>query len=161
MRFNCCFKGENQALQEHYEFSFENNEGLSYVYPNNVQIPGNCILQANVNVLLDDDFVPHESPVLDWNMRMRIAVGVTEVWFIYTRGQKVIHPDVMIENVLLDGAFVPKLTYFGLATKTVIDNHEAEMQSVINPIKGTLGCIAPEIDDFDLVSTDSDTYSFC
>lgn len=97
--------------------------------------------------------------VLDWDMRMRIAVGVAEGLVYVHQGLFAIHRDVKVANILLDGDFVPKLTDFGFATKITYNEDGVERQREINT-SGTLGYIAPETEDFGLVSTKSDVYSY-
>ncbi|CAN8301168.1 unnamed protein product [Cochlearia groenlandica] len=93
-----------------------------------------------------------EYPVLNWETRMKIAVGVAHALVYLHEGLGMVHRDIKIANVLLDENFVPKLTDFGLATKVVRDRRGVERQIEIDPIKGTPGCAAPETLDYGMVS---------
>ncbi|EFH39216.1 kinase family protein [Arabidopsis lyrata subsp. lyrata] len=97
--------------------------------------------------------------VLDWNTRMRIAVGVAEGLVYVHQGLYAIHRDVKVENILLDNNFVPKLSDFGFATKIVYNSNGVERQREFNS-SGTQGYIAPEAEEFGLISTKSDIYSY-
>ncbi|AED97274.1 serine/threonine protein kinase-like [Arabidopsis thaliana] len=97
--------------------------------------------------------------VLDWNTRLRIAVGVAEGLVYVHQGLYAIHRDIKVENILLDKDFVPKLTDFGFATKIVYNSDGVERLREFNT-RGTQGYIAPEADEFALVSTKSDIYSY-
>ncbi|XP_010477473.1 PREDICTED: probable serine/threonine-protein kinase RLCKVII [Camelina sativa] len=98
--------------------------------------------------------------VLDWDTRMRIAVGVAEGLVYVHQGLSSIHRDVNATNIVLDDNFVPKLTGFGTAAKIAYDEAGVEMQSRVNNINGTEGYLAPETENFGLVSTKSDVYSY-
>jgi len=97
--------------------------------------------------------------VLDWNTRLRIAVGVAEGLVYVHQGFYAIHRDIKVENILLDKDFEPKLTDFGFATKIVYNSDGVERLREFNT-RGTQGYIAPEADEFALVSTKSDIYSY-
>ncbi|KAG2311056.1 hypothetical protein Bca4012_025520 [Brassica carinata] len=98
--------------------------------------------------------------VLNWERRMNIALGVANALIYLHEELKMVHRDLKGANVLLDEDFVPKLTDFGLATRMVHDAKGIEKQGQIDPIKGTLGCIAPETEGSGLVSSKSDVYSY-
>ncbi|XP_019095664.1 PREDICTED: probable serine/threonine-protein kinase RLCKVII [Camelina sativa] len=97
--------------------------------------------------------------VLDWDTRMRIAVGVAEGLVYVHQGLLSIHRDVKATNIVLDDNFVPKLTGFGTAAKIAYGEDGIEMQSKISK-NGTEGYLAPETENFGLVSTKSDVYSY-
>ncbi|KAL1208567.1 putative serine/threonine-protein kinase PBL22 [Cardamine amara subsp. amara] len=105
-----------------------------------------------------------QGQVLDWNTRIKIALGVADGLKYLHIKRKTIHGDIKPGNILLDENFVPKLTDFGLAVKLVENEYGVEeQQSVIstnNTIKGTRGFIAPETEQLGLISTMSDVYSF-
>ncbi|XP_010446209.1 PREDICTED: probable serine/threonine-protein kinase RLCKVII [Camelina sativa] len=97
--------------------------------------------------------------VLDWNTRMRIAVGVAEGLVYVHQGLSSIHRDVKATNIVLDDNFVPKLTGFATAAKIAYDEDGVEMQREVSK-NGTEGYLAPETENFGLVSTKSDVYSY-
>ncbi|EOA14463.1 hypothetical protein CARUB_v10027672mg [Capsella rubella] len=100
-----------------------------------------------------------ETRVLDWDTRMRIAVGVAEGLVYVHQGLSSIHRDVKATNILLDDDFVPKLTGFGNAGKIAYNEDGTERQWEINT-NGSEEDIAPETENSGLVSTKSDVYSF-
>ncbi|XP_019086918.1 PREDICTED: probable receptor-like protein kinase At3g55450 [Camelina sativa] len=100
-----------------------------------------------------------ETRVLDWDTRMRIAVGVAEGLVYVHQGLSSIHRDVNATNIVLDDNFVPKLTGFGTAVNIAYDEDGVEMQMEVSK-NGTDGYLAPETENFGLVSTKSDVYSY-
>ncbi|CAA7026651.1 unnamed protein product [Microthlaspi erraticum] len=55
-----------------------------------------------------DPGLPQEYPVLNWETRMSIAMGVAEALNYLHGTLRVIHRDVKVANVLLDDNFVPR-----------------------------------------------------
>ncbi|CAN8301176.1 unnamed protein product [Cochlearia groenlandica] len=169
---------DNKNAEAHREYEAEIKALQAANHPNVIKILGKCIDQRRTVVY---EFMPkgsldhylyaqtrpdrfggllQEYLVLNWETRMKIAVGVAHALVYLHEGLGLIHRDIKIANVLLDENFVPKLTDFGLATKVVRDRRGAERQIEIDPIKGTPGCAAPETLDYGMVSTKSDVYSY-
>lgn len=83
----------------------------------------------------------NEGPSLDWNKRMRIALGAAR-GLLYLHEQcnpKIIHRDVKAANILLDESFEAVVGDFGLAK--LLDRRDSH---VTTAVRGTVGHIAPE-----------------
>ena len=61
--------------------------------------------------------MPPEKTALDWNTRMKIALGAAKglEYLHETANPPVIYRDFKASNILLDEVFNPKLSDFGLA----------------------------------------------
>eukprot|EP01018_Ginkgo_biloba_P005849 Gb_09242 [translate_table: standard] len=120
------------------------------------------------NRLLVYEFIPNGSfdrylfaapgrPVLDWNTRYRIAVGVARaIAYLHEECLEwILHCDIKPENILLDKDFCPKVSDFGLA-KLV----EKERSLNVSTIRGTRGYLAPEWLAHKPITAKADVYSF-
>ncbi|EEC72800.1 hypothetical protein OsI_06491 [Oryza sativa Indica Group] len=99
----------------------------------------------------------HGKPSLDWNKRMRIAVGAAR-GLLYLHEQcnpKIIHRDVKAANILLDESFEAIVGDFGLAK--LLDRQESH---VTTAVRGTIGHIAPEYLSTGQSSEKTDVYGF-
>ncbi|CAH8272576.1 unnamed protein product [Arabidopsis lyrata] len=127
----------------HVEFLAEVTTLHAANHPNVIRLLGNCYGQRNraivyefmPNGCLEPHIFAHATRVqgqlpqglqlpirvLDWDTRMRIALGVAKGLVYLHQELKVINRDVKAGNILLDANFVPKLTDFGLATKIDVD----------------------------------------
>ncbi|PKA47956.1 putative receptor-like serine/threonine-protein kinase [Apostasia shenzhenica] len=96
---------------------------------------------------------------LGWSDRFKISMGLAEA-LNYLHGdddaKAVIHLDVKSSNVLLSENFEPKLSDFGLATRSTA----SVSQMLRNGLTGTFGYLAPECFMFGQVSTKTDVYAF-
>ncbi|XP_058095540.1 probable LRR receptor-like serine/threonine-protein kinase At5g45780 isoform X2 [Magnolia sinica] len=98
-----------------------------------------------------------EKPSLDWNRRMRIALGAAR-GLLYLHEQcnpKIIHRDVKAANILLDESFEAVVGDFGLAK--LLDQRDSH---VTTAVRGTLGHIAPEYLSTGQSSEKTDVYGF-
>lgn len=99
-------------------------------------------------------------PILDWDIRYNIAVGIANglAYLHHDCVPKIIHRDIKSCNILLDSQMVPHIGDFGLA-KLI---HEPEDTNVgsMSCVVGTLGYIAPEIAYSLRVTEKSDVYSY-
>ncbi|KAK4589607.1 hypothetical protein RGQ29_020257 [Quercus rubra] len=98
-----------------------------------------------------------EKPSLDWNRRMRIAIG-TARGLLYLHDQsnpKIIHRDVKAANILLDESFEAVVGDFGLAK--LLDRRESH---VTTAVRGTVGHIAPEYLSTGQSSEKTDVFGF-
>ncbi|CAL9188455.1 unnamed protein product [Musa hybrid cultivar] len=96
-------------------------------------------------------------PSLDWNKRMRIAIGAAR-GLLYLHEQcnpKIIHRDVKAANILLDESFEAVVGDFGLAK--LLDRRESH---VTTAVRGTVGHIAPEYLSTGQSSEKTDVYGF-
>lgn len=97
-----------------------------------------------------------EQPVLDWNIRYRIALGVARaIAYLHEECLEwVLHCDIKPENILLGEDFCPKVSDFGLAKL----KKKEELISM-SQLRGTRGYMAPEWLRGPVTSK-SDVYSF-
>lgn len=98
-----------------------------------------------------------ETPSLDWNRRMCIALG-TARGLLYLHEQcnpKIIHRDVKAANILLDESFEAVVGDFGLAK--LLDRRESH---VTTAVRGTVGHIAPEYLSTGQSSEKTDVFGF-
>ncbi|KAG2311060.1 hypothetical protein Bca4012_025523 [Brassica carinata] len=170
-------KVENAEAKTEFEAEITTLERANH--PNVISLLGQCVTDEDRVIVYE--FMPRGSleyhlyadarpapglqqqqgrVVLNWEKRMNIALGVASALIYLHEELKTVHRDLKVANVLLDEDFVPKLTDFGLATRMVRDGNGIEKQCEIDPIKGTMGCIAPETEESALVSSKSDVYSY-
>ncbi|TKY71857.1 LRR receptor serine/threonine-protein kinase [Spatholobus suberectus] len=98
-----------------------------------------------------------EKPSLDWNRRMRVALG-TARGLLYLHEQcnpKIIHRDVKAANILLDESFEAVVGDFGLAK--LLDQRDSH---VTTAVRGTVGHIAPEYLSTGQSSEKTDVFGF-
>lgn len=98
-------------------------------------------------------------PILDWNIRYRIALGVARaIAYLHEECLEwVLHRDIKPENILLGDDFCPKVADFGLAK---LKKKEKDNVVNISRIQGTPGYMAPEWAKSDTVTPKADVYSF-
>ncbi|KAL2510347.1 Protein kinase superfamily protein [Forsythia ovata] len=98
-----------------------------------------------------------KKPILDWNIRYRIALGVARaIAYLHEECLEwVLHCDIKPENMLLGDEFCPKVSDFGLAKL----KKKEDMMSV-SRMRGTPGYIAPEWTRPDPITSKADVYSF-
>ncbi|XP_057466028.1 probable LRR receptor-like serine/threonine-protein kinase At5g45780 isoform X2 [Actinidia eriantha] len=99
----------------------------------------------------------HEKPSLDWEKRLRIAVGAAR-GLLYLHEQcnpKIIHRDVKAANILLDESFEAVVGDFGLAK--LLDLRDSH---VTTAVRGTVGHIAPEYLSTGQSSEKTDVFGF-
>lgn len=96
-------------------------------------------------------------PVMDWNTRLRIALGSAKglAYLHEDCHPRIIHRDIKAANILLDNNFEAMVADFGLA-KLSTDNHT----HVSTRVMGTFGYLAPEYASSGKLSEKSDVFSF-
>ncbi|KAL0302631.1 UNVERIFIED_CONTAM: G-type lectin S-receptor-like serine/threonine-protein kinase [Sesamum calycinum] len=96
-------------------------------------------------------------PILDWNIRYRIALGVARaIAYLHEECLEwVLHCDIKPENILLGDDFCPKVSDFGLAKL----KKKEDMISV-SRMRGTPGYMAPEWTRPDQITSKADVYSY-
>ncbi|KZV46405.1 G-type lectin S-receptor-like serine/threonine-protein kinase [Dorcoceras hygrometricum] len=110
----------------------------------------------------DQEIVPivgsKKKPVLDWNVRYRIALGVARaIAYLHEECLEwVLHCDIKPENILLGDDFCPKVSDFGLAKLK-----KKEDMVNMSVLRGTPGYMAPEwFQPGRPISPKADVYSF-
>ncbi|PKU86185.1 probable LRR receptor-like serine/threonine-protein kinase At5g45780 [Dendrobium catenatum] len=96
-------------------------------------------------------------PSLDWNKRMRIALGAAR-GLLYLHEQcnpRIIHRDVKAANILLDENYEAIVGDFGLAK--LLDRRDSH---VTTAVRGTVGHIAPEYLSTGQSSEKTDVFGF-
>ncbi|KAL9236697.1 hypothetical protein vseg_011333 [Gypsophila vaccaria] len=136
-------------------------------HKNLVKLLGYCA--APKESLLVYEFLPNSSldrllfdPVrrssLDWQMRLKIIVGIARgLLYLHEDSRlKVVHRDLKTNNILLDEAMNPKIADFGLARLFGVDQTQDDTKRIV----GTYGYMAPEYAITGHYSMKSDVYSF-
>ena len=98
---------------------------------------------------------PHVT--LSWSQRFQVIKGAASGLLYLHEGwdQVVIHRDVKVSNVLLDGELNGRLGDFGLAR---LYDHRTDPQTT--HVVGTLGYLAPEYTRSNKATTSTDVYAF-
>ncbi|KEH40661.1 putative protein kinase RLK-Pelle-SD-2b family [Medicago truncatula] len=98
-----------------------------------------------------------DKPVLDWNMRYRIALGMARaIAYLHEECLEwVLHCDIKPENILLGDDCCPKISDFGLAKL-----RKKEDMVTMSRRRGTPGYMAPEWITADPITSKADVYSF-
>ncbi|WCJ20243.1 Protein kinase superfamily protein [Euphorbia peplus] len=158
---------DRNGLQGNREF-FAEILMLSLVEdPNLVKLLGYCV--DGDHRMLIYEFMPRgslenhlfELPIgttpLDWNTRIKIAVGAAKgLEFLHDADPPIIYRDFKASNILLDEHFNPKLSDFGLAKLGPTGGKD----HVSTRVMGTYGYCAPEYQRTGKLTAKSDVYSF-
>ncbi|XP_057420664.1 proline-rich receptor-like protein kinase PERK12 isoform X2 [Lotus japonicus] len=98
-----------------------------------------------------------DMPVLDWDKRLKIAIGAAKglAYLHEDCSQKIIHRDIKSANILLDDAFEAQVADFGLARLA-----DAANTHVSTRVMGTFGYMAPEYATSGKLTDRSDVFSF-
>ncbi|KAL3527092.1 hypothetical protein ACH5RR_011748 [Cinchona calisaya] len=130
-----------------------------------VSLVGYCIAEGQR--MLVYEFVPNKTlechlygkgqPVMDWGVRLRIALGSAKglAYLHEDCYPKIIHRDIKAANILLDDKFEAMVADFGLA-KLSSDNYT----HVSTRVMGTFGYMAPEYASSGKLTEKSDVFSF-
>ncbi|KAG8636126.1 hypothetical protein MANES_16G101700v8 [Manihot esculenta] len=102
--------------------------------------------------------VDKESAPLDWDARVKIALGAARglAYLHEDSSPRVIHRDFKASNILLEHDFTPKVSDFGLA-RTAMDE---ENRHISTRVMGTFGYVAPEYAMTGHLLVKSDVYSY-
>ncbi|XVE97984.1 hypothetical protein REPUB_Repub03eG0066100 [Reevesia pubescens] len=102
--------------------------------------------------------VDKESTPLDWDARIKIALGAARglAYLHEDSSPRVIHRDFKASNILLEHDFTPKVSDFGLA-RTAMDE---EGRHISTRVMGTFGYVAPEYAMTGHLLVKSDVYSY-
>ncbi|KAL5538880.1 hypothetical protein UlMin_043123 [Ulmus minor] len=101
--------------------------------------------------------VDKEKGPLDWDARMKIALGAARglAYLHEDSNPRVIHRDFKASNVLLEDDFSPKVSDFGLAREATEGS-----QHISTRVMGTFGYVAPEYAMTGHLLVKSDVYSY-
>ncbi|KAL6838708.1 hypothetical protein ACP4OV_031422 [Aristida adscensionis] len=102
--------------------------------------------------------VDRETAPLDWNARMKIALGAARALAYLHEDSSpcVIHRDFKSSNILLEHDFTPKVSDFGLARTARGEGN----QHISTRVMGTFGYVAPEYAMTGHLLVKSDVYSY-
>ncbi|GLT59411.1 hypothetical protein SLA2020_322310 [Shorea laevis] len=137
-------------------------------HPHLVNLVGYCadgdqrvlVYEYMANGSLEDHLLdlPPEKQPLDWNTRMKIALGAAKglEYLHETADPPVIYRDFKASNVLLSENFNPKLSDFGLAKL----GPTGGKTHVSTRVMGTYGYCSPEYALTGQLTSKSDVYSF-
>ncbi|XP_021276968.1 receptor-like serine/threonine-protein kinase ALE2 isoform X3 [Herrania umbratica] len=100
--------------------------------------------------------VDKDSAPLDWDARIKIALGAGRGLAYLHEDSRVIHRDFKSSNILLEHDFTPKVSDFGLA-RTAMDE---EGRHISTRVMGTFGYVAPEYAMTGHLLVKSDVYSY-
>ncbi|CAM6109011.1 unnamed protein product [Calypogeia fissa] len=130
-----------------------------------VSLVGHCI--SDSHRLLVYNFVPNGTlyealhgagkPVMGWNTRMGIALGIARglAYLHEDCHPRIIHRDIKGSNILLDSQWKAQVADFGLAKLA-----EDGQSHVSTRVMGTFGYMAPEYAMSGKLTDKSDVYSF-
>ncbi|URD92092.1 STYKc [Musa troglodytarum] len=163
-------KLNQRGLQGHKQWLAEVQFLGVVEHQNLVKLLGYCAKdgERGIERLLVYEFMPNKSledhlfnrayPVLPWNLRLHIALGVAQGLAYLHEGLdvQVIYRDFKASNVLLDKEFNPKLSDFGLAREGPTAGHTHVTTAVV----GTYGYAAPDYIETGHLTIKSDVWSF-
>ncbi|KAJ8512378.1 hypothetical protein OPV22_002812 [Ensete ventricosum] len=156
------------GLQGNKEFLVEVLMLIVLRHPNLVSLIGYCadgderllVYEYMPKGSLEDHLFdpPPSKPPLEWNTRIKIAVGVAKglTYLHEVANPPVIYRDMKAANVLLDDDFNPKLSDFGLAKLGPVGDNT----HVSTRVMGTYGYCAPDYAMSGKLTLKSDVYSF-
>ncbi|KAJ7957974.1 Protein kinase [Quillaja saponaria] len=136
-----------------------------FTHPNLVKLLGHCCDETHFFLVyeyvqrgsLDNYLFGNCKEPLSWNTRLKIAIGAARgLAFLHTSENSVIYRDFKSSNVLLDRAYNPKLSDFGLARS----GPSSSKSHVTTQKIGTYGYAAPEYVATGHLYVKSDVYGF-
>jgi len=136
------------------DFGVTCNESFMYFWSLDLFISPQCCFWVLKNVLFDTGPLKVK---LDWETRMRIAVGAAEglAYLHHDCNPRIVHRDIKSSNILLDENFEAHLSDFGTAKSIPATKTHASTY-----VLGTIGYIDPEYARTSRLTEKSDVYSF-
>ncbi|XP_010227884.1 LRR receptor-like serine/threonine-protein kinase ERECTA isoform X2 [Brachypodium distachyon] len=100
---------------------------------------------------------PSKKKKLDWETRLRIALGAAQglAYLHHDCSPRIIHRDVKSKNILLDNDYEAHLTDFGIAKSLCVSKTHTSTY-----VMGTIGYIDPEYARTSRLNEKSDVYSY-
>ncbi|PNX82195.1 cysteine-rich receptor-like protein kinase 29-like protein [Trifolium pratense] len=141
--------GQNVAIKR---LAINSNQGETE-FKNEVLLTGK-LQHRNLVKLLD----PIKRANLNWERRYKIIKDIARglVYLHEDSRLQIVHRDLKISNILLDGEMNPKITDFGIARLFDANQTDGMTKTVV----GTFGYMAPEYIRDGQFSVKSDVYSF-
>ncbi|XVF44705.1 hypothetical protein PTKIN_Ptkin02bG0145500 [Pterospermum kingtungense] len=158
-------KLNSESLQGFEEWQSEVNFLGRLSHPHLVRLLGYCWEDKELLLVyefmqkgsLENHLFGRGSTVLEWNIRLKIAIGAAKgLSFLHTSDKKVIYRDFKASNILLDGSYTAKISDFGLAKL----GPSASQSHVTTRVMGTYGYAAPEYVATGHLYVKSDVYGF-
>ncbi|XVE68853.1 hypothetical protein DITRI_Ditri09bG0103000 [Diplodiscus trichospermus] len=156
-------KLEKVVAEGEQEFQAEMNTIVKTNHKNLVQLLGFCnegknrllVYEYMSNGSLADYLFGISRP--NWHKRKQVALGIARgiVYLHEECSNQIIHCDIKPQNVLLDEAFTPRISDFGLAKLLKTDQTRT-----VTGIRGTKGYVAPEWFKSMPVTVKVDVYCF-
>ncbi|XP_035839308.1 probable receptor-like protein kinase At5g59700 isoform X2 [Helianthus annuus] len=160
---------EKQGRQGSPEFLTEIHLLSGKKHPNLINLFGYCVEhnekiliyeyaeRGSLDMFLKDDNRTHN---LTWLERLKICVGAARgLHYLHNhvgKHEAIIHRDIKSANILIDENWVAKVSDFGLSTLLA----GSDRDEVVSQACGTLGYVEPEYAKTDIVTKESDVYSF-
>ncbi|GLJ29461.1 hypothetical protein SUGI_0580750 [Cryptomeria japonica] len=157
----------NGATDEQKEKDFLTELGIigHIHHPNTASLLGCCIenglhliFHFSPNGSLDSYLHDTNTPVLEWSIRYKVAVGIARGLHYLHKccRRRIIHRDIKAANILLGREFEPQISDFGLAKWLPRQwTHHS-----VTPIEGTYGYLAPEYFMHGIVDEKTDVFAF-